>query len=168
MDNLWEKHQKEIQLAKDSLADLYEKKVQYLQESKEEYEMRLAKTEKLLKEKDSELQEILVEYWKIEKLADQEVGQLWLDIRLKTDEVMRITHLYEDNLLLVKELKIENESIKQKQDLLKSEYYKLESSARTKSADIVAELALYKERVSQYESLEKDLDDIIVQTAEST
>lgn len=75
---------------------------------------------------------------------------------------MRITHLYEDNLLLVKELKIENESIKQKQDLLKSEYYKLESSAWTKSADIVAELALYKERVSQYESLEKDLDDIIV------
>ncbi len=75
---------------------------------------------------------------------------------------MWITHLYEDNLLLVKELKIENESIKQKQDLLKSEYYKLESSARTKSADIVAELAMYKERVSQYESLEKDLDDIIV------
>ena len=75
---------------------------------------------------------------------------------------MRITHLYEDNLLLVKELKIENESIKQKQDLLKSEYYKLESSVRTKSADIVAELAMYKERVSQYESLEKDLDDIIV------
>ena len=75
---------------------------------------------------------------------------------------MRITHLYEDNLLLVKELKIENESIKQKQDLLKSEYYKLESAARTKNSDIIAELAMYKERVSTYESLEKDLDDIIV------
>lgn len=91
-----------------------------------------------------------------------------LEVRLKTDEVMRITHLYEDNLLLVKELKLENEAIKQKQELLKSEYYKLESSARTKYADVIAELALYKEWVSQYESIEKDLDDIIIQTAEST
>jgi len=38
-----------------------------------------------------------------------------------------VTNLYEDNLLLVKELKLENEAIKQKQELLKSEYYKLEA-----------------------------------------
>jgi hypothetical protein len=38
--------------------------------------------------------------------------------------------LYEDNLLLVKETKLENESLKQKLDLLKQEYYKLESTAR--------------------------------------
>lgn len=79
-----------------------------------------------------------------------------------------MTNLYEDNLLLVKELKLENEAIKQKQELLKSEYYKLEATARTKNADIIAELALYWERVAQYESIEKDLDDIIIQTAENT
>lgn len=39
IDNLREKHQKEIQLAKDSLADLYEKKVQHLTETKDEYEL---------------------------------------------------------------------------------------------------------------------------------
>ena len=61
---------------------------------------------------------------------------------------MRVTHLYEDNLMLVKELKLENEAIKQKQDLLKSEYYKLESFSRTKNADVIAELALYKERIA--------------------
>ncbi len=81
---------------------------------------------------------------------------------------MRVTHLYEDNLMLVKELKLENEAIKQKQDILKHEYYKLESFSRTKNSDVIAELAVYKERVAQYESIEKDLDDIIVATAENT
>jgi len=61
---------------------------------------------------------------------------------------MRVTHLYEDNLILVKELKIENEAIKQKQDVLKSEYYKLEASSWAKNADVIAELAVYKERIS--------------------
>jgi hypothetical protein len=43
---------------------------------------------------------------------------------------MRVTHLYEDNMMLVKELKLENETYKQKIDVLKSEYYKLESMGR--------------------------------------
>jgi hypothetical protein len=33
-------------------------------------------------------------------------------------------------MILVKETKFENESLKQKLDVLKSEYYKLESTAR--------------------------------------
>lgn len=87
----------------------------------------------------------MIEYRKIEKLSDHELGSLRLEVRMKSDELMRITHLYEDNLMFVKELKVENESIKMKQDLLKSEYYKLESACRSKNSDIVAELAVYKE-----------------------
>lgn len=40
---------------------------------------------------------------------------------------MRIQHLYEDNLLTVKETKLENETLRQKSDILRSEFYKLES-----------------------------------------
>lgn len=100
----------------------------------------------------------MTEYRKIEKLSDQELGGLRLEVRMKTDELMRVTHLYEDNLMLLKEIKVENEAIKQKQDLLKSEYYKLESASRQKNSDIIAELAVYKERIQAYDSLENDLD----------
>lgn len=41
MDSLREKHAKEIELAWNSLADLYEKKIEYLSETKDEYDMRL-------------------------------------------------------------------------------------------------------------------------------
>ena len=53
-----------------------------------------------------------------------------LDVRAKEDAKLRIQHLYEDNLILVKETKLENEALKSKLDVLKSEYYKLESTAR--------------------------------------
>lgn len=71
---------------------------------------------------------------------------------------MRVSHLYEDNMMLVKELKLENETYKQKIDVLKSEYYKLESMERQNGADIRAELAVCKERLANYELIEKELD----------
>lgn len=61
-------------------------------------------------------------------------------------------------MLLVKECKLENDTLKQKVDILKSEYYKLESTARQGNADIKAELAVSKERLANYEMIEKELD----------
>ncbi len=59
-----------------------------------------------------------------------------------------MTHLYEDNLTLVKELKLDNEALRQKQEVLRTEYYKLEGLQRQGTADIRAELAVCKERLA--------------------
>lgn len=83
----------------------------------------------------------------------------------KSDELQRVMHLYEDNMVLVKDLKLENEGLKQKIDILKSEYYKLESLNRQGSADIKAELAVCKERLGNYELIEKELDSAIMNVA---
>jgi progesterone-induced-blocking factor 1 len=88
-------------------------------------------------------------------------------VRSKQDAVTRIQHLYEDNLIVVKESKLENETLKQKLDVLRSEYYKLESSARQGNADIKAELAVTKERLANYELIEKELDQAIMHVAEN-
>jgi hypothetical protein len=44
----------------------------------------------------------------------------------RADELQRVQHLYEDNMGLVKTLKVENEVLLQKQEVLRREYYKLE------------------------------------------
>lgn len=91
-------------------------------------------------------------------MTDEEIGRLRISTRAREDEVQRVTHLYEDNMVLVKETKMENESLKSKIDVLKSEYYKLESTTRQGNADIKAELAVAKERLASYELIEKELD----------
>jgi hypothetical protein len=42
--------------------------------------------------------------------------------------------------------------------MLRSEFYKLESTARQGNSDIKAELAVTKERLANYEMIEKELD----------
>ncbi len=88
-----------------------------------------------------------------------------LQSKSKSDELMRVSHLYEDNMMFVKELKLENETYKQKIDVLKSEYYKLESMQRQGGAEIRAELAVCKERLANYELIEKELDQAIMHVA---
>ena len=69
--------------------------------------------------------------------------------------------------MLVKETKLENEALRSKLDILKSEYYKLESTARQGSSDIKAELMVTKERLANYEMIEKELDQAIMHVAEN-
>jgi len=101
----------------------------------------------------------------MQKITDEEIGHLRIGTRSKDDEIQRVIHLYEDNMILVKETKMENESLKAKIDILKSEYYKLESVARQGNADIKAELAVAKERLGNYELIEKELDSAIMNIA---
>lgn len=98
-------------------------------------------------------------------MTDEEIGHLRIGVRAKDDEVKRVTHLYEDNLILVKECKMENEAQRQKLDLLKTEFFKLESTSREGSSDVKAQLAVAKERLDNYEMIEKELDSAIMNIA---
>ena len=98
-------------------------------------------------------------------MTDEEIGHLRISTRARDDEVNRVTHLYEDNLILVKETKMENESLRQKIDVLKTEYYKIEATAREGTADIKAQLAVARERLGNYEMIEKELDSAIMNIA---
>ena len=158
IDDLKSRHAKELELSKQNLIDIYEKRLDYMKERKDENERRVVKLEQDLKDKTKSYEEVLFEFRSLQKAGDEEIGKLKLQVRSKHDELIRITHLYEDNMLLVKESKMEVEALKQKNDVLKSEYYKLESGARQNNADIKAELAVCKERLGNYELIEKELD----------
>lgn len=110
--------------------DIYEKRLDYFKERKDESERRVVKLEQDLKDKSKSYEEILVEFRQLQRAGDEELGNLKLAVRSKSDELNRIQNMYEDNMLLVKEVKMENEVLKQKIDVLKSEYYKLESTNR--------------------------------------
>jgi len=45
MDYLREKHSKEIEMMRNSLADMYEQKISYLSETKDEFDSRLQRAE---------------------------------------------------------------------------------------------------------------------------
>lgn len=81
--------------------------------------------------------------------------------------MQRVSHLYEDNLQQVKDLKLELEAHRQKEEVLRTEYYKLEGLNRQGTAGIRAENAVLKERLMSYELIEKELDSAIMNVANS-
>lgn len=165
IEDLKDRQTKELAHMKQNLTDLYERKVDYLTERKDEQERRIHKLETDLRDKSKSYEELIFEFRNLQKNGDLELGSLKLEVRAKGDQATRVQHLYEDNLLLVKETKLENESLKQKLDLLKQEYYKLESQSRQGSSDIRAELAVCRERLAHYEMIEKELDQAIMHVA---
>ena len=102
----------------------------HLTERKDELEIRNTKLEKQLADRSAAYEELLYEFRQLQKTTDEEIGHLRVSSRARDDEITRVTHLYEDNMILVKETKMESESLKAKIDVLKSEYYKIESNAR--------------------------------------
>jgi hypothetical protein len=67
----------------------------------------------------------------------------------------------------VKDLKLEVEAHRQKEEVLRTEYYKLEGLNRQSTSDIRAENAVLKERLLSYELIEKELDTAIMNVANS-
>lgn len=101
----------------------------------------------------------------MQKSTDEEIGNLRVSLRARDEETQRVTHLYEENMLLVKETKMESESLRAKIDVLKTEYYKVEAVAREGTAELRAELAVAKERLANYDLIEKELDQAIMNVA---
>ena len=165
MQDLKSRYTKDLEVVKNNLVDVYETKTSHLVERRDELDIRNIRLEKLLSDKSAAYEELLCEYRQMQKATDEELGYLRIGARAKDEEVNRVTHLYEDNLILVKETKMESESLKAKIDVLKSEYYKLESTGRQGNADIKAELAVSKERLGNYELKEKELDSAIMNIA---
>ena len=121
--------------------------------------------EQELKDKNVEYEELLIEHRTFQKRLNEESSTLKLELRFKADEVTRMTSLYEEHLQKYKESQIELQTLHDKQDVIKSEYYKLESNSKQGQSDIKAENAMLKERLKNYEQIEKELDQAIMQAS---
>lgn len=165
--DLKDRHTRELESAKNHLVDIYERRGDHLRERNEDLERRTLKLEQDLRDKSHSFDELMVELRQLQKQCDEEVGRLKLAVLAKSDEQQRVMHLYEDNMVLVKELRVENEALRQKQEVLRTEYYKLEGLQRMGTADLRAELAVCKERLLSYEAIEKELDAAIMNVAQA-
>lgn len=92
--------------------DIYERRCEHLRERCEELERRNTKVELDFRDKNISYDELMVELRSLQKQCDEEIGRLKLAVLSRGDELQRVTHLYEDNLTLVKELKLDNEALR--------------------------------------------------------
>ncbi len=76
-----------------------------------------------------------------------------------------LTNLYEYNNNLIKVIKLENESLKDKNDLIRSEIIRKEADFKTEMAELKSQMTTQKEKLKSYDVIEDELDKVILDSA---
>ena len=146
-----DKHNHELQISKQNIIEIYEKQIQFLKEAKEEVEIKKDNLEGSLKEKNYAYDQVLLDYRTLQRRIESDLSELRIQLRLKSEELDRIQNIYEDTLANLKANKHENEMLREKINILKSEYYKCQVDSKDDMTSIKAQLVfiqiyLYKYR----------------------
>ena len=108
------------------MIDIYDKQLRFLKENKDEMEMKVDNLTGQVKEKTRSYETLLLENRNISRRVEGDLSELRIQLRIKSEELERISNIYEETLINLKSSKIENEMLREKVNVLKSEYYKVE------------------------------------------
>ena len=75
---------------------MYERQLRFLQEQKEEHELKGQQNENRLKEKEREYNQLLLENSSMAQRVDNDMAELRVSYRLKTEELLRVNAIYID------------------------------------------------------------------------
>jgi len=78
-----------------------------------------------LREKQNAYEGLLIENRTMQKRIESDLAELRIQLRLKSEELERISNLYEENLTNIKAQRLENEMLREKMNVLRQEYYKV-------------------------------------------
>ena len=155
------KYEKDIQELKKQYDDIIEKKTSYLQEERDEYKEKCDKYEKVIKEKEDSINLVHGELRNFHTKSNEELSHLKLQLSIKIEELNTRNSQLEESNALKALLKNENDAIKEKNDLIRSELIKKESEMRNEISEYKAQNAILQEKIMSYENIENELDKAI-------
>ena len=150
----------------DNLKKLYteigDKRSEYLIQEKDESYLKLKKLEQTIKDKEETYDFLNNEYRNLQKRSDEEISMLKIHLTVKLEDYERLSNLYQEHLQMIKALTLEKEAYKDKLDLMRNELIKKESQFKDENSELKAQLSIFKEKISNYEQIENELDKVIV------
>lgn len=161
LNDMRDKYESDIENLKKQYNDIIEKKSSYLKEEKDEYKAKCSKYEKVLKEKDETLQIVQDELRKLNTKSVEEISFLKLQLNSKTDELNSRISMYEEQIAALSILKNDNEVLKEKNDLLRSEMIKLQGDYKAEIAEYKIQIVGLTEKLKIYDNMENELDNVI-------
>jgi len=101
----------------------------------------------------------------VNKKTDEEIAYLKIQLKIKSEELNRISNIYEENSNFMKMLKAENESFKDKLDILRIELISKEVAFKEEISEYKSKFNSMNEKILNYEHIENELDKVIVESA---
>ena len=130
-----------------------------MKDSKEEIDYKLTQAEAIAKEKERAYNNILIENRTLQNQVNNDLADLRIKLTIKTEELERTQNILEETTHNLKATRRAHEMLQEQMQILKAEYYKEQSSKVSEHAELKAQYAVLAERLRDYETMEKEIDE---------
>ncbi|XP_072210718.1 progesterone-induced-blocking factor 1 [Excalfactoria chinensis] len=160
------KTNQEIEQLRSASKEMYERENRNLREARDnavaEKERAVTAERDALRKYD----QLLEQYRQMQLGTESKVAELLHQSKLKSFESEHIQLMQQETAKNLSQCQIECEKYQRKLEVLTKEFYSLQSSSETRIIELQTQNSEFQARLDTYEKLEKDLDEIIMQTAE--
>ncbi|NWX87547.1 PIBF1 factor, partial [Nothoprocta ornata] len=160
------KTNQEIEQLRSTSKEMYERENRNLREARDNA---VAEKERAVTaEKDAlgKYDQLLEQYRQMQLGTESKVAELLHQSKLKSFESEHVQLMQQETAKNLSQCQIECEKYQRKLEVLTKEFYSLQSSSETRVMELQTQNAEFQARLDTYEKLEKELDEIIIQTAE--
>ncbi|KAM7178298.1 progesterone-induced-blocking factor 1 isoform 3-T4 [Macrochelys suwanniensis] len=160
------KTNQEIEQLRSTSKEMYERENRNLREARDNA---VAEKERaVVAEKDAlgKYEHLLEQYRQLQLSTESKVAELLHQSKLKSFESERVQLMQEETAKNLSQCQLECEKYQRKLEVLTKEFYSLQASSETRITELQAQNSEHQARLDTYEKLEKELDEIIMQTAE--
>ncbi|KAM7321238.1 hypothetical protein ACRRTK_019330 [Alexandromys fortis] len=156
----------EIEQLRNASREMYERENRNLREARDN--ALAEKNRAVTAEKDAleKHEQLLDRYRELQLSAESKVSEFLHQSKLKAFESERVQLLQEETARNLTQCQMECEKYQKKLEVLTKEFYSLQSSSEKRITELEAQNSDHQARLDIYEKLEKELDEIIMQTAE--
>ncbi|NXI26443.1 PIBF1 factor, partial [Sterrhoptilus dennistouni] len=160
------KTNQEIEQLRSTSKEMYERENRNLREARDNA---VAEKERAVTaEKDSlrKYDQLLEQYRQMQLGTESKVAELLHQSKLKSFETEHVQLMQQETAKNLSQCQMECEKYQRKLEVLTKEFYSLQSSSETRIIELQTQNSEFQARLDTYEKLEKELDEIILQTAE--
>ncbi|NWQ74978.1 PIBF1 factor, partial [Columbina picui] len=161
------KTNQEIEQLRGTSKEMYERENRNLREARDNA---VAEKERaIIAEKDAlrKYDQLLEQYRQMQLGTESKVAELLHQSKLKSFESEHLQLMQQETAKNLSQCQMECEKYQRKLEVLTKEFYSLQSSSETRIIELQTQNSEIQARLDTYEKLEKELDEIVLQTAES-
>ncbi|XP_005421197.1 progesterone-induced-blocking factor 1 [Geospiza fortis] len=160
------KTNQEIEQLRSTSKEMYERENRNLREARDNAVAEKERAVTAEKESLRKYDQLLEQYRQMQLGTESKVAELLHQSKLKSFETEHVQLMQQETAKNLSQCQMECEKYQRKLEVLTKEFYSLQSSSESRIIELQTQNSEFQARLDTYEKLEKELDEIILQTAE--
>lgn len=165
LESIRNRHTLELESSRSNMKHMYETQISFLKEQKDDIEREMLSANARLKEKETSWLQVCQENSELTKKYEGDLAQTKAELSLKSQELATRQADLDISRQTEASLRVENDALKEKITLLRTEIYKNEAKFSEEIGVVKAENIALKRELHNYDLIEKEVDNCILEQA---